>query len=153
MICASLKKIADAALKIEDDVLAEVRDPLIMALDESEILVLVGLESLKLGILPACLILLEVSRDVVREEGLQQVQLVVVGIVELLALLSLQEVVSAILVAVLDDILLELLLAEYLLLQDDAVLELELGGLEGIQGLSEVLHIDCPRVSHVGQVV
>ena len=153
MICASLKKVADAALKIEDDVLAEVRDPLIMALDESEILVLVGLEGLKLGILPAGLILLEVSRDVVREEGLQQVQLVVVGIVELLALLSLQEVVSAILVAVLDDILLELLLAEYLLLQDDAVLELELGGLEGIQCLSEVLHIDCPRVSHVGQVV
>ena len=65
----------------------------------------------------------------VREEGLQHVQLEVVAIVELLALLSLQEVVGAILVAVLDDILLEFLLTEDLLLQDDAVFKLELGGL------------------------
>jgi len=153
MVSASLKKIADAALEIEDDVLTEVRDPLIMALDEGEILILVGLEGLKLGSLPAALILLQVPRDVVREEGLKQVQLVVVGIVELLALLSLQEVVCAILVAVLDDILLELLLAEYLLLQDDAVLELELCGLQGIQSLSEIFHVDCPRGGLVGQIV
>ena len=129
MISTSLKKIADAAFELEDNVLTEVGDPLIVALDEGEIFVFVGLEGLKLGILPAGLILLEVSRDVIREEGLQQVQLVVISIMELLALLSLQEVVCAILVAVLDDILLELFLAEDLLLQDDAIFELELGGL------------------------
>ena len=103
-----------------------------MALDEGKILVLVRLEGLKLGILPAGLILLEMSRDVIREEGIQQIQLVVVGIVELLALLSLQEIVSAILIAVLDNILLELFLAKDLLLQNDAVLELKLGGLKSI---------------------
>ena len=129
MISTSLKKIADAAFELEDDVLTEVGNPLIVALNEGEIFVFVGLEGLKLGILPASLILLQMSRDVIREEGLQQVQLVVIGIVELLALLSLKEVVCAILVAVLDDILLEFLLAEDLLLQDDAVLELEFGGL------------------------
>ena len=126
MICASLKKIADAALKIEDDVLAEVRDPLIMALDEGKILVLVGLEGLKLGILPAGLILLEVSRDVVREEGLQQVQLVVVGIVELLALLSLDEVIALVLIAVLYHILFKFLLSNGLQLEDNAILNIEL---------------------------
>ena len=129
MISTSLKKIADAAFELEDDILTEVGDPLIVALDEGEIFVFVGLEGLKLGILPAGLILFQMSRDVIREEGLQQVQLVVISIMELLALLSLQEVVCAILVAVLDDILLELFLAEDLLLQDDAIFELELGGL------------------------
>ena len=103
-----------------------------MTLDEGEIFLLVGLEGFELSVLPASLVLFEMSCDVIGEEGLQDVELKIVGIVELLAFLSLKEVVGTVLVAVLYHILLELLLSEDLLLKDDTVFKLKFGSLKNI---------------------
>ena len=111
MIYFSLKEFAHATLELRDDVFTEVGNPLVMALDEREIFLLVGLQSFEFSVLPAGLVLSEMSCDVIREEVLQDVELEIVGIVELFALLSLEEVVGAILVAILDNVFLELLLA------------------------------------------
>ena len=78
------------------------------------------------------------------EESLQQVELVVILIVELLALLGLEEIVGLVLVAVLHRILLELLLTQSLKFENDAVLKFELSTLESLQSLSEVFDIDVP---------
>ena len=78
------------------------------------------------------------------EESLQQVQLIVILIVELLALLGLEEIVGLVLVAVLHRILLELLLTQSLKFENDAVLKFELSSFESFQSLSEVFDIDVP---------
>ena len=78
------------------------------------------------------------------EESLQQIELVVILIVELLALLGLEEIVGLVLVAVLHRILLELLLTQSLKFENDAVLKFELSTLESLQSLSEVFDIDVP---------
>ncbi len=127
-----MKERGCAGLEFRDHVLAEVAEPLLMALKECDIALLIGLEGLKLGVLPAGIVALQVLHDVVFEEGLQQTQLEIVLVMELLALLSLEEVVCAVLVAVLDDVLFKLLLAEGLQAKDDSVLDVELGSLESI---------------------
>ncbi len=106
-----MKKFTDAAFKFGHNVLAEVSNPLIMALDESEVLLLIRPEGFKLRVFPACLVLLEMSCDVIRVESFQEVKLVVVRIMEFFALLGLEEVVCAILIAVLDNKLFKLLLS------------------------------------------
>ena len=78
------------------------------------------------------------------EESLQQVELVVILIVELLALLGLEEIVGLVLVAVLHRILLELLLTQRLKFENYAVLKLELSTLESLKSLSEVFDVDVP---------
>ena len=149
----SLKEFTDTALKLRHNVLSKVGNPLVMALHECEILIFVGLEVFEFGILPACLVVLEVLGDVIIEEGLEEVQLEVILIVELFALLSLEEVVGAVLIAVLHDVLLEFALAHGLQLQDNAVFNLELCALEGFQGLAEIFHIDSPRLGRGGEIV
>ena len=153
VIAVSLKKFADSGLELGHHVLPEVAEPLVVALHERQVLVLVGLERLELVVLPARLVALQVLHDVVIEVSLQDVQLVIVLVVEFLALLSLKEVVCLILVAVLDCELLELLLSDRLQLEDDAVLDLELCALQGVEGRAEVLNVDIPRASIVCQVV
>ncbi len=69
----SLKEIAYPGLKVGDDVLSKVVDPLIMALHECKVLVLVGLECRELIVLPAGLVVFEVLDDMIVEEGLQYV--------------------------------------------------------------------------------
>ena len=152
-MAVSLKEFADSGLELGHDVLPEVVEPLVVALHERQVLVLVGLERLELVVLPARLVALQVLHNVVIEVSLQDVQLVIVLIVELLALLGLKEVVCLILVAVLDSELLELLLSYRLQLEDDAVLNFELCALQGVEGRAEVLHVNVPRPSIVCQVV
>ena len=60
-----MKEVTNAALKLRNDIFAEVGDPLIVALNEGEILILIGLQGLELSVLPAGLVLLEVSCNVV----------------------------------------------------------------------------------------
>ena len=68
----SLKEFTDTALKLRHNVLSKVGNPLVMALHECEILIFVGLEVFEFGILPACLVVLEVLGDVIIEEGLEE---------------------------------------------------------------------------------
>ena len=63
---------------------------------------------------------------------------------ELFAFLSLHKGVCAVLVAVLNNVLLKLSLTLGLKLKDDTVFNIEFSSLEGVEGLSEVLDVNCP---------
>ena len=139
-----MEELTDALLKLGDDIFSEIGDPLIMALNEGEILLLVGGEGIELGGLPALLVLLKVLGNMVLEEVSQQAELEIILVVELFALLGLHEVVAAILVAVLDSVLLEFFLAEGLLLKNDTILKLKLCTLKGLKSLSEIFNIYSP---------
>ena len=141
---SSLKELTNSGLKLGDHVFSEVANPLVVALKESKILVLIGLELLELLILPASLVVFEVLDNVIIEEGLQEIQLEVVLVVELLALLGLKESIGLILVAVLDGKLLKLLLSDCLQFENNTVFDLELCSLNCFESLSEILDVNVP---------
>ena len=80
----------------------------------------------------------------ISEVALQYVQLIVIYIVELLTLLSLLEVVSFVLVAILNHMLFEFLHSQYLKLENYSVLDVVLGTLEHLLGLLEVFDVYLP---------
>ena len=141
---SSLKELTNSGLKLGDHVFSEVTNPLIVALKESKILILIGLELLELLILPASLVVFEMLDNVIIEESLQEIQLEVVLVVELLALLGLKESIGLILVAVLDGKLLKLLLSDCLHFENNTVFDLELCSLNCLESLSEILDVNVP---------
>ena len=121
-----MKEIASANLKLRDNVFSEVSNPLVVALDEGKIAILIGLKAFEFRVLPALLILVDVFCDVIIEELAKEAKLEVVLVVELLALLSLDEVIALVLIAVLYHILFKFLLSNGLQLEDNAILNIEL---------------------------
>jgi hypothetical protein len=92
-----------------------------MALNEGSIFLLRRSQSLEFGILKAVFIVNQMLGDVILEKSLQNVQLIVVFEMELLTFLSLMNVISLVLVAILDYVLIQLLHSLNLIFQNDAI--------------------------------
>ena len=93
-----------------------------MTCQEHPVLLFISLESFEFTILPASLIVLDVLRHEVGDEGVHHVQFEVVLEVELLAFLSLQESEVIVFVALAGNDLLQLLSTLHLELKENAFL-------------------------------
>ena len=109
-------------------------------------LVLLGDAAQVSDLLLALLVAEDMLGRVILEERVEQVKLVVVLMVEVIALLSLEHIEALLLVAVLHDEALDLLGAQHSILCEDASLEVSLGSLHGALSLNQVLLVWLPIV-------
>ena len=144
MFSKLLKELLCTSFKFRHDVFLNVAHPLAVAFKESEIALLISFESLELRTPPTLFVMLQMLCNVVIEKGAKDPELVVILIMKLFAFLGLQEIVAAVLIAILDHELLKLLLTLGLQSEHDSILHIELGSLESVESLLEVLNVNSP---------
>ena len=140
----SLETLVCLGLQFYTDVLLEIANPLFVALQKHSILLLIGSQRGEFRARPALLIVLEVLGHEVRHESPNHVQFVVILVVELLALLGLQEGVIIVLVTLGCNGLLHLLLTQQGHFLEHALLQVSLEAIEGILCLEVVLDVKLP---------
>ena len=139
-----MKELLCTSFKFRHHVFLNVAYPLAVAFKESEIALLVSFESFELRAPPALFVMLQMLCNVVIEKGAEDSELVVILIMKLLAFLGLQEIVAAVLIAILDHELFKFLLTLGLQPEHDSILHIEFSSLKGVEGLLEVLNVDSP---------
>ena len=140
----SLKDFLNFGIKLFRHLSLHLIDPLLVAFQEVVVLILNGLHLVKLIRPVAFFVIIGVFDNVVREETLQQVKFEVILQVEVLAHLSLREIISLVLVAVLHDVAFQFIHPLHLEIENDSIFQVYFGSLQNLINLLNIPLVHCP---------